>query len=169
MSSLFASGSQRIRVSASASVLPMNIQDWFPLGWTGWITLLSKGLSGVFSSTRVLKHQFFSAWPLWSALAKWHTDSPVPWQFFFFFTFLKIWNAPTRLWCESRESGASLHTMRHSGWMLSAHRVPAGGLLGPVRLHERQRRSQCCGPRNIRLSGHMATGKHASFFFFQVN
>ena len=74
--------------------------------------------------------------------------------------------APTHLWRESRESGASLHTMRHSGWMLSAHRIPAGGLLGPVRLHERQRRSQCCGPRNIRLSGHMAIGKHARFFFF---
>ena len=45
--------------SASASVLPMNIQDWFPLGWTGWISLQSKGLSGVFSDTTVQKHQFF--------------------------------------------------------------------------------------------------------------
>ena len=52
---------------ASASVLPMNIQDWFPLGWTGWISLLSKGLSGVFSSTTVQKHQFFNAQlSLWS-------------------------------------------------------------------------------------------------------
>ena len=49
-----------IGVSASASVLPMNIQDWFPLGWTGWICLLSKGLSRVFSNTTVQKHQFFS-------------------------------------------------------------------------------------------------------------
>lgn len=73
--------------------------------------------------------------------------------------------APTHLWRESREGGASLHTLRHSGWRLSAPRVPAGGLLGPVHLHERQRRSQCCGPRNIRLTGHKATGKHASFFF----
>ena len=47
-------------VSAPASVLPMNIQDWFPLGWTGWISLQSKGLSRVFSNTTVQKHQFFS-------------------------------------------------------------------------------------------------------------
>ena len=53
MSQLFASGSQSIGVSASASVLPMNIQDWFPLGWTGWISLQSNGFSRVFSSTRV--------------------------------------------------------------------------------------------------------------------
>ena len=61
MSQFFASGGQSIGVSASASVLPMNIQDWFPLGWTGWISLLYKGLSRVFSNTRVQKHQFFSA------------------------------------------------------------------------------------------------------------
>ena len=48
-------------VLASASVLPMNIQDWFPLGWTGWIFLQSKGLSRVFSNTTVQKHQFFGA------------------------------------------------------------------------------------------------------------
>ena len=59
MSQLFAWGGQSIRVSASASVLPMNIQDWSPLGWTGWISLQSKGLSRVFSSTTVQKHQFF--------------------------------------------------------------------------------------------------------------
>ena len=52
---------QSIRVSASASVLPMNTQDWFPLGWTGWISLQSKGLSRVFSNTTVQKHQFFGA------------------------------------------------------------------------------------------------------------
>ena len=57
----FASGGQSIGVSASTSVLPMNIQDRFPLGWTGWISLQSKGLSRVFSSTTVQKHQFFSA------------------------------------------------------------------------------------------------------------
>ena len=50
-----------LRVSASASVLPTNIQDWFPLGWTGWISLQSKGLSRVFSNTTVQKHQFFGA------------------------------------------------------------------------------------------------------------
>ena len=60
MSQLFTSGGQSIGVSASASVLPMNIQDWFPLGWTGWI-LLSKGLSRVFSNTAIQKHQFFSS------------------------------------------------------------------------------------------------------------
>ena len=59
MSQLFASGGQSIGVSASASVLPMNIQDWFPLGWNGWISLQSKGLSRVFSDTTVQKHQFF--------------------------------------------------------------------------------------------------------------
>ena len=57
MSQLFASGGQSIRVSASTSVLPLNTQDWFPLGWTGWISLQSKGLSRVFSSTAVQKHQ----------------------------------------------------------------------------------------------------------------
>ena len=59
MSQFFASGGQSIGVSPSASVFPMNIQDWFPLGWTGWISLQSKGLSGVFSNTTVQKHQFF--------------------------------------------------------------------------------------------------------------
>ena len=56
MSQFFVTGGQNIRVSASASVLPMNIQDWFPLGWTGWISLLSKGLSRVFSNITVQKH-----------------------------------------------------------------------------------------------------------------
>ena len=60
-SRLFASGGQIIGVSASTSVLPMNIQDWFPLGLTGWMSLQSKGLSRVFSNTTVQKHQFFSA------------------------------------------------------------------------------------------------------------
>ena len=61
MNQFFASGNQSIGVSASASVLPMNIQDWFPLGWTGWISLQSKGLSRVSSNPTVWKHQFFSA------------------------------------------------------------------------------------------------------------
>ena len=60
MSQLFASGGQSIGVAASTSVLPMNTQDWFPLGWTDWISLQSKGLSTVFSNTTVQKHQFFS-------------------------------------------------------------------------------------------------------------
>ena len=77
---LFASGSQSIGVSASISILPMNIQGWFPLGLTGLISLLSKGLSSIFSSTTVWKHQFSAAqlslWcnsyiPTW-LLEKWY-------------------------------------------------------------------------------------------------
>ena len=61
MSQLFPSGGQSIGVLALTSVLPMNTQDWSPLGWTGWISLLSKRLSRVFSNTTVQKHQFFDA------------------------------------------------------------------------------------------------------------
>ena len=60
MSQFFASGGRSIIVSASTSVLSINVQDWFPIGWTGWISLQSKGLSRVFSNTTVQKHQFFS-------------------------------------------------------------------------------------------------------------
>ena len=63
VSQFFASGGQSIGVSASASVLPMDTQDWSPLGWTGWISLQSKGLSRVFSNTTVQKHQFFGTQP----------------------------------------------------------------------------------------------------------
>ena len=67
MSQLFASGGQSIGVSASTSVLPMNTQDWSPLGWTGWISLQFKELSRVFSNTTVQKHQFFNTQlSLWS-------------------------------------------------------------------------------------------------------
>ena len=61
MSQLFTWGGQSIGVSASASVRPMSTQDWSPLGWTGWISLQSMGLSSVFSNTTVQKHQFFGA------------------------------------------------------------------------------------------------------------
>ena len=61
MSQFFTLGGQSIGVSTLASVLPMNTQDWFPLEWTSWISLLSKGLSRVFSNTTVQKHQFFSS------------------------------------------------------------------------------------------------------------
>ena len=64
MNQFFTSGGPSIGVSASASVLPRNIQDWFPSGLTGLISLLSKGLSRVFSNTPVQKHQFFSTQPL---------------------------------------------------------------------------------------------------------
>ena len=63
MSQLFTLGGQSIGVSASTSVPPMNTQVWSPLGWTGWISLQSKGLSRVFSNTTVQKHQFFGAQP----------------------------------------------------------------------------------------------------------
>ena len=77
--SQFSSGGQSIRISASASVLPMNIQDWFPLGWTGWISLQSKGLARVFSNTTVQKHQVFgtqlSLWS-YSHLHTWLLEKP---------------------------------------------------------------------------------------------
>ena len=79
MSQFFASGGQSIGVSASASVLPMNIQNWFPLRWTGWISLQSKGLSRVFSNTTIQKHQFFSAQAsLWSNshIYTWSQEKP---------------------------------------------------------------------------------------------
>ena len=73
-SHLFASGGQNTRVSTSTSVLPMNIQDWFPLGWTGWISLQSRGLSRVISNTTVQKHQFFSTQLSW-----WSNSHIHPW------------------------------------------------------------------------------------------
>ena len=82
MSQLFAWGGQSIGVSASASVLPMNIQGWFPLGLTGLISLLSKVLSRVFSNTTVQKHQFFSTQfysQSNSHIHKWPLEKPWPW------------------------------------------------------------------------------------------
>ena len=81
MSQLFAWGGQSIRVSASASVLPGNTQDW-SLEWTGWISLLSKGLSRVFSNTTVQKHQFFGAQPSSqsnSHIHTWPLEKPELW------------------------------------------------------------------------------------------
>ena len=82
MSQLFASGGQSIGASASTSVLPMNIQDRFPLGWTGCISLLCKGLSRVFSNTTVQKHPFFgSQLSLWSNshIHTWQLEEPWLW------------------------------------------------------------------------------------------
>ena len=82
MSQLFTTGGQNIGVSASASVLPMNTQDWYPLGWTSWISLQSKGLSRVFSNTTVQKHQFFSAQlssQSNSHILTWLLEKPQPW------------------------------------------------------------------------------------------
>ena len=78
-SQLFASGGQSIGISASISVLPMIIQDWFPLGWTGWVSLQPDGLSRVFSNTTVGKRQFFGAQPsLWfsSHILTWLLGKP---------------------------------------------------------------------------------------------
>ena len=78
-SQLFASGGQSTEISASISVLPTNIQDWFPLGWTGGISLQSKGLSRVFSNTRVQNHQFFGTQlSLWSSfhIHAWLLEKP---------------------------------------------------------------------------------------------
>ena len=85
MSQFFAWGGQSIGVSASASVLPMNTQDWSPLWWTGWISLQPKGLSRVFSNTAVEKHQFFSAqlsWQSSSHIPTWPLEKPEPCQGF---------------------------------------------------------------------------------------
>ena len=79
MSWFFTSGSQRIGASASASVLPMNIQDWFPSGWTGWIT---RRLSRVFSNTTIWKHQFFVAQPSsWSNSHIMTTGKTIAWLY----------------------------------------------------------------------------------------
>ena len=82
MSQLFTSGGQSVGVSASTSVLPMNTQDWSPLGWTGWISLQSKGPSRVFSNTTVQKHPFFSGQlssQSNSHIHTWSLEKPWPW------------------------------------------------------------------------------------------
>ena len=79
MSQFFTSGGQSIGASASASVLPMKVQDWFPLGLIGLISLQSRGLSGVFSNTKVQKHQFFGTQPSsWSSshVRRWLLEKP---------------------------------------------------------------------------------------------
>ena len=80
---LFTWGGQSIGVSASASVLLMNTQDWSPLEWTGWISLQSKGFSRVFSNTTVQKHQFFGAQPSSQSnyhIHTWPLEKPEPWE-----------------------------------------------------------------------------------------
>ena len=82
MSQLFASGGQSTRVSALALFLPKNSQGWSPLGWSGWISLQSKGLSRVFSNTTVQKHQFFGAQlssQSNSHIHTWPLEKPEPW------------------------------------------------------------------------------------------
>ena len=91
MSQFFSSGGQSIGVSDSASVLPVNIQDWFPLGWTGWISLQSKGLSRVFSNTTVQKHHSF--WGLIDIPLHVSIASSLSVHLF------SVWYSPTRLLC----------------------------------------------------------------------
>ena len=101
ISQFFASGGQSIGVSASASVLPMTIQDWFPLGWTSWISLQSKGLSRVFSSTTIQNHEFFgtqlSLWSnshmstdYWKQCPNLKCSDLMTLFFFFFYDFLHV-------------------------------------------------------------------------------
>ena len=84
MSQLFASVDQNARASASASILPMSIQVWFPLRFTSLISLLAKGLPGVFSSTTVQRHQFFGALPSLQSSSHnstWPLGRPEPWLY----------------------------------------------------------------------------------------
>ena len=80
VSQFFAWGGQNIGASASVSILPMNIQDWFPLGWTGWISLQFKGLSRVFSNTTVQKHRSQSLFPLFPHLFPMKWWDQMPWS-----------------------------------------------------------------------------------------
>ena len=100
MNQFFASGGLSIGVLASASVLPMNIPDRFPLGWTGWISLQSKGFSRVFSNTTVQKHQFFGAQlSLWSNshIHTWPLEKPQLWQTFVSKVMSLLFNMLSRL------------------------------------------------------------------------
>ena len=83
MGQIFAPGSQSIGASASTSVPPMNIRDWFPLGWTGWISLQAKGLSSVFSNTTVPKYKFCAQSSLWSNfhICAWLLEKPYLWLY----------------------------------------------------------------------------------------
>ena len=114
VSQLFVSGGQSTGVSASSSVLPMNIQDWFPLGWTGWISLQSKRLSSVFSNTTIQKHQFFSA--QFSSVAQiWLFSSP--------------WTAAHQASLSITNSQSSLRLMSIESVMPSSHLILCRPLL----------------------------------------
>ena len=100
MCQLFTSGSQSIGASTSASVFPMTIQDWFPLGWTGWNSLQSKGLSRVFPNTTIQNHQFFSTQPsLWSNshIHTWLLEKPYLWIYEPLLTMSLIFNMLSKL------------------------------------------------------------------------
>ena len=111
-SQFFASGGQRIGASTLASVLPMNIHDWFPLGWTGWISLLSKRLSRHFSNTTVQMHQFFGTLHSYSpTLASIYIDNYLKYKC------IKRTNQKTQTdWVDEKCACMHLHLPHHSGW-----------------------------------------------------
>ena len=112
MSQFFASGGQNIGVSASVSVFPMNIQDWFPLGLTDWIFLQSKGLSRIFSSYTIQKHQFFG-----TQTSLWSNSHMCTWSLGFLGGSV-VKNPPTNAGEE--------------GWIAGLGRFPGGGNVNPL-------------------------------------
>ena len=115
MSQFFISDSQRIGASASTSVLPMNIQNWFPLGWTGWISLQSKELSRGFSNTTFQKHQFFSAQLSLQSNSHIHTFSSVQ-SLSRVRLFVTPWTAACRPTCPLPTPGAYSNSYPLSRW-----------------------------------------------------
>ena len=124
----FASGGQSIGASASTSVLPMNTQDWSRLGWTGWISLQSKGLSRIFSSTTIWKHQFFNAQPsLWSN-SQIHTWLLVKPQLWLYRPLLAKWCLCFLIHCLGLSQlffqGTHLKNFRHASLTQSGGSIP---------------------------------------------
>ena len=115
LTQFFTSDGQSIGVSTSAPVLPMNIQDWFPIGWTGWISLQSKGLSRVFSNTTVQAHHFFGAQLSHLYMITGKTIALTRWTFVG-----KEMTHWKRLWCWERvKAGGQGDDKGWDGWMAS--------------------------------------------------
>ena len=149
MSQLFAWGGQSIGVSASTSVLQMNTQGRSPLGWTGWISLQSKGLSRVFSNTTVQKHQFFSTQlSLWSNSHPYMTTGKtIVWRTFVSKVIYNCWTSKSGRW--NSKGQAREFSLAHSGdtrdWTTETGVVQTGsisGLLGVSSVHVRCRRDR---------------------------
>ena len=119
MSQLFASGGQSIGASASASVLPMNIQGWFLLGLTGLISFLSKRFSGVFSNIIVWKHQFFGSQPSREIEAENH----------------KTWKSAFLRWSRDHSLGVHVHTVNNFYFFLSCQIISCHPISGSVTLN----------------------------------
>ena len=119
MSGLFASGGQSIGASASASVLPMNIQGWFLLGLTGLISFLSKRFSGVFSNIIVWKHQFFGSQPSREIEAENH----------------KTWKSAFLRWSRDHSLGVHVHTVNNFYFFLSCQIISCHPISGSVTLN----------------------------------